>query len=399
MKLRTLSELDLKDKKVLLRLDLNVPLQGGRILDDTRIMAALPTIRYILERTNKLAIMSHLGRPKGHVDEAFSLEPVGHRLAELLDREVVFVRHYDEEPLKQVMGQVDKNQFVLLENLRFHPGETKNSDEFARKLADGFDLYVNDAFGTLHRAHASVVAAAELFQPQTRAAGFLVNEEISQLSYLQKSPKAPFVAILGGSKVSDKIGVILNLLRTCNTIMIGGAMAYTFLKYFGHSVGDSKVENDKLDLVETIYRNAASRKVEIVLPEDHIAADHFSSDAEARVIESQDIPSGLIGLDIGPRTILRYKSLIDQANTVLWNGPMGVFEWQGFDQGTMQIAEAVARNGGYTLVGGGDSVAAINKAQVADRISHVSTGGGASLEFIEGKTLPGIRVLTESLIS
>jgi phosphoglycerate kinase len=396
MKLRTLNDMDLKGKSVLLRLDLNVPLQDGKITDDTRIKASLPTIRAILEQTNKLVIMSHLGRPKGKADSAFSLEPVGVRLAELLDKDVVFVEDYISEPLSQVVGQLDRNQFVLLENLRFHAGETSNDANFARTLADGFDAYVNDAFGTLHRAHASVVGVPELMKEDSRAAGLLVEKEINELSYLQKNPKAPFSAILGGSKVSDKIGVILNLLNHCNTIMIGGAMAYTFLKYKGHEVGLSRVEEDKMDLVETIYRNAASRKVDIVLPEDHIAAGSFSENAEPVELTDANIPPTLMGLDIGPRTVSRFRSIIDQSETVLWNGPMGVFEWDAFAKGSLDIANCLAENRGYTLVGGGDSVAAINKAGVADKISHVSTGGGASLEFLEGKTLPGVRMLTFS---
>lgn len=396
MKLRTLNDIDLKGKSVLLRLDLNVPLQDGKITDDTRIKASLPTIRAILEQTNKLVIMSHLGRPKGKVDPAYSLEPVGARLAELLEKDVVFVEDYISEPLSQVVGQLDHNQFVLLENLRFHAGETSNDANFARTLADGFDVYVNDAFGTLHRAHASVVGVPELMKEGSRAAGLLVEKEINELSYLQKNPKAPFSVILGGSKVSDKIGVILNLLNHCNTIMIGGAMAYTFLKYKGHEVGLSRVEEDKMDLVETIYRNAASRKVNIVLPEDHIAAGSFSEDAEPVELTNANIPPTLMGLDIGPRTVSRFRSIIDQSETVLWNGPMGVFEWDAFAKGSLDIAHCLAENRGYTLVGGGDSVAAINKAGVADKISHVSTGGGASLEFLEGKTLPGVRMLTFS---
>lgn len=396
MKLRTLNDIDLKGKSVLLRLDLNVPLQGGKITDDTRIKASLPTIRAIAEQTNKLVIMSHLGRPKGKVNRDFSLEPVGARLAELLDKEVVFVEDYISEPLSQVVGQLDKNQFVLLENLRFHAGETNNDAAFARTLADGFDVYVNDAFGTLHRAHASVVGVPELMKEGARAAGLLVEKEINELSYLQKNPKAPFSVILGGSKVSDKIGVILNLLNHCNTIMIGGAMAYTFLKFKGHEVGLSRVEEDKMDLVETIYRNAASRKVEIILPEDHIAAGSFSEDADPVELTDANIPPTLMGLDIGPRTVSRFRSIIDQSETVLWNGPMGVFEWDAFAKGSLDIANCLAENRGYTLVGGGDSVAAINKAGVADKISHVSTGGGASLEFLEGKTLPGVRMLTSS---
>ncbi|MFW7378218.1 MAG: phosphoglycerate kinase [Oligoflexus sp.] len=394
MQLRKLEDLDINQKKVLLRLDLNVPIKDGKITDDTRIQAALPTLRYILERTSRLAVMSHLGRPKDKVEPAYSLEPVGAKLAELLDRDVVFVRDYMQEPIEHVLNQLDKNQLILLENLRFHPGETKNDVDFARCLSNGFDYYVNDAFGTLHRAHASVVGAPEQMKPEQRAAGLLVQKEIEHLSRLQTRPQSPFTVILGGAKVSDKIAVILNLLKTCNTLLIGGAMAYTFLRFNGASVGSSRVEEDKMDLVEKIYRNAEARKVEIVLPEDHVAAKAFDEGEAAQAINQVSIPEGLMGLDIGPKTVSRFKSYIDQSKTVLWNGPMGVFEWSAFAKGTMDIAHAVADCRGFTVVGGGDSVAAINKAGVADRINHVSTGGGASLEFLEGKTLPGIKVLS-----
>jgi phosphoglycerate kinase len=393
MEFRKLSELDLKDKKVLVRLDLNVPIKKGQITDDTRIQAALPTLRYILERTHKIAIMSHLGRPDGEVMPEYSLEPVGARLAELLGLEVVFVKDYTDEPVEHVLGQLDKKQIILLENLRFHAGETKNDPAFARHLAQGFDCYVNDAFGTLHRAHASVVAAAELFPSTKRAAGLLVDQEISVLSGLQKKPQAPFTVIMGGSKVSDKIGVVLNLLQSANYLLIGGAMAYTFLKYQGIDVGDSRVEADKLDLVASIYKNAELRKVEIILPEDHVAAEKFDQNAQAIEVGSKNIPRGLMGLDIGPRTSKRFSDIIALSRTVLWNGPMGVFEFDQFAKGSLRVADAMARCSGFTVIGGGDSVSAANKAGVADKIDHISTGGGASLEFLEGTLLPGVNVL------
>ena len=393
MEFRKLNELDLTNKKVLVRLDLNVPIKKGQITDDTRIRAALPTLRYILERTHKVALMSHLGRPDGEVMPEYSLEPVGLRLAELLGVEVAFVRDYTEEPAEQVLNRLDKNQIILFENLRFHPGETKNDLDFSRKLAQGFDCYVNDAFGTLHRAHASVVGAAELFAPEKRAAGLLVDKEISVLAGLQKNPGAPFTVIMGGSKVSDKIGVVLNLLNHANYLLIGGAMAYTFLKYQGIDVGDSRVESDKLDLVAKIYKNAEARKVEIILPEDHICAEKFDAAAVAVDIPSKSIPRGLMGLDIGPRTQKRYADIIALSKTILWNGPMGVFEFDQFAKGSLRVAEAMAKAPGYTVIGGGDSVAAANKAGVAEKIDHISTGGGASLEFLEGQILPGVRVL------
>ncbi len=393
MEFRKLNELDLKDKKVLVRLDLNVPLADGKITDDTRIQAAIPTLRYLLERTGKIALMSHLGRPDGEVMPEYSLEPVGERLAELLGVEVVFVRDYTEEPAEHVLNQLSKNQIILFENLRFHPGETKNDVNFARHLAQGFDCYVNDAFGTLHRAHASVVAAAEFFPPEKRAAGLLVEREITVLSNLQRKPQAPFTVIMGGSKVSDKITLVLNLMQSANYMLIGGAMAYTFLKYQGVDVGDSRVENDKMDLVASIYKNAEARRVEIVLPEDHIAAEKFAKDAQAIEVNTKNIPKGLMGLDIGRKTMKRYSEIIALSKTVLWNGPMGVFEFDQFARGSIRVAEAMADSQAFTVIGGGDSVAAANKAKVADRIDHISTGGGASLEFLEGTMLPGVKVL------
>lgn len=393
MEFRKLSELELKDKKVLVRLDLNVPLDNGKITDDTRIQAALPTIRYLLEHTKKIAIMSHLGRPDGEVMPEYSLEPIGERLAELLNLEVVFVKDYTDEPAEHVLNQLSKNQIILYENLRFHAGETKNDPNFARQLAQGFDCYVNDAFGTLHRAHASVVAAAEFFPANKRAAGLLVEREIEVLSALQKKPTAPFTVIMGGSKVSDKISVVLNLMQSANYLLVGGAMAYTFLKYQGVEVGDSRVEHDKLDLVASIYKNAEARKVQIILPQDHICAEKFAKDATAVEINTKSIPKGLMGLDIGRKTAKHYADIIALSKTVLWNGPMGVFEFDQFARGSLRVAEAMADCNGFTVIGGGDSVSAANKAKVADRIDHISTGGGASLEFLEGTMLPGVKVL------
>ena len=393
MNLRTLQDLDFVGKKVFLRLDLNVPLKNGVIKDDTRIREAIPTINYILERTNKVAIASHLGRPDGEVDLNYSLEPVGVRLAELLQRDVVFVNDYMTEPYDQVLGQLDPQQLVLLENLRFNAGETKNDLDFCLQLARGIDLYVNDAFGTAHRAHASTVGVADLIDPNRRAAGLLMEKEIQALGSILNHPEAPFTVIMGGAKVSDKIAVILSLLNRCNHLIIGGAMAYTFLKYKGHAVGSSKVEADRMDLVETIFRNAEARRVQIHLPIDHGCAAAFNEDAVREDIAERAIPAGLMGLDIGPKTVEAYGRVIRNSRTVFWNGPMGVFEWKAFAQGTMDIARAVAACEGRTVVGGGDSVSAANQAGVADKISHVSTGGGAALEFLEGRVLPGIKVL------
>lgn len=396
MKTRSLEQLDLLDKRVLVRLDLNVPLDSdGNITDDTRIRACLPTLTYILKKTRKVVVMSHLGRPKGKPDPKFSLEPVGSRLAELLGREVLFVSDYLTEPVGQILGQLSENQIVLLENLRFHPGETSNDRQFARAIVDGFDCYVNDAFGTLHRAHASVVGVPELLPVAARASGLLVEKEVQALQKVISSPGAPFTVVIGGAKVSDKIGVTLSLLNKCNNLLVGGAMAYTFLKYHGRKTGISLVEADKMDLVESIYRNAERRRVNILLPEDHVCAEKFDQNVPAVPIGGEDIPDNLMGMDIGPKTVEKYSAVISQSKTVLWNGPMGVFEWSAFADGTMGVAKAMAETVAYTVVGGGDSVSAINKAKVVDKINHISTGGGASLELLEGKMLPGIRVLSE----
>ncbi|MEZ4742583.1 MAG: phosphoglycerate kinase [Bdellovibrionota bacterium] len=393
MKFRKLEDLDLVNRAVFLRLDLNVPLKDGKITDDTRIRAALPTVRKILEQTNKLVIASHLGRPKGQIVPDLSIEPVGALLAELLGLEVIFVQDFLSEPIDQLLANLQKNQIILLENLRFWPGESANDGAFAEALSTGIDAYVNDAFGTAHRAHASTVKVAELIKPELRSIGLLIEREVTALSSLKNNPKAPFTVIMGGSKVSDKIGVILSLLDHCNHLIIGGAMAYTFLKYRGIEVGNSVVETEKLNLVETIFRNAEARKVEIHLPTDHICAEEFSETAKPHVTSGEVIPKGLMGLDIGEKTILNYREVIRNSQTILWNGPMGVFEWNSFAKGTLAIAEEMALNNGMTVVGGGDSVAAVNKAGVADKMTHVSTGGGASLKFLEGSVLPGLKVL------
>jgi phosphoglycerate kinase len=392
MQLRKIEDLELTGKRVFLRLDLNVPIKNGTIQDETRIREALPTIRYILERTNKLTIASHLGRPKNGGSPADSLEPVGARMSEMLERDVVLYPDYTSESSVQLLNSLGKNQIMLLENLRFHSGEEANNVDFAHALVDSYDNYVNDAFGTCHRAHASVSAAAELLSPERRAAGFLIQKEVAALAGIVAKPEAPFTVIMGGSKVSDKISVILNLLNVCNHMLIGGAMAYTFLKFKGVNVGSSRVETDKMDLVETILRNAEARKVQIHLPTDHLCAKEFTDTAEAIAV-SGAMPPGLMGLDIGPETQKAYTRVIRDSKTVLWNGPMGVFEWEKFSTGTMAIAAAMAEVRGKTVVGGGDSVSAVQKSGFAAKMTHISTGGGASLEFLEGKMLPGIKVL------
>lgn len=383
-----------KGQKVFLRLDLNVPLKNQVIQDDTRILSALPTLKYLLDRDLRVVVCSHLGRPNGP-EADLSLAPVGERLAELTGKEVVFLENYLDEPIDHVLGQIDSSQFVLLENLRFHPGEKSNDSDFCRKVGGCYDFYVNDAFGTVHRGHASVKGIAELFKPEHRAAGFLIEKEVSALESLRKNPKAPFVVIMGGAKVSDKIEIILSLLNQCTDLIIGGAMAYTLLKYKGVEVGKSRVESDKMNLVEMIFRNAAERQVKIHLPIDHRCSSEFSQNTPLELTPDEKIPPGLMGLDIGPKTEEAFARVITHANTVLWNGPMGVFEWDQYAQGSFAVAKAMAACDGTTVVGGGDSVAAVNKAGLADQMTHVSTGGGASLELLEGKTLPGLKVLAK----
>lgn len=393
MEIRKLNELNLKQKKVFLRLDLNVPMKEGTITDETRITQALPTIKYILERTNHLVIASHLGRPKGKKDKKYTLEPVGKKLAELLNKEVVFVENYIEEDVSPILKELKDHQFVLYENLRFYPEEEANDIGFARKLINNFEIYVNDAFGTLHRAHASVAAVTEFIPPHMRAAGFLLQKEIEAFKPLLENPQSPFTVVMGGAKVSDKIGVILNLLTKCNNLLIGGAMAYTFLKYKGINTGSSKIEEDKMNLIESIYLNAEKRRVNIELPLDHVCAKEFAETSTPINIDNQEIPADLIGLDIGPKTIQKYSMIISNSKTVFWNGPMGVFEWPAFANGTISIAKAMSECKGFTVIGGGDSVSAVNKAKVTDKIYHISTGGGASLELLEGRVLPGLKVL------
>jgi phosphoglycerate kinase len=393
----TIDDLDVKGKRVLVRVDFNVPLkedeQGNLVVaDDTRIREALPTIRALMQAGAKVILMSHLGRPKGQPDPKYSLAPVARRLEELLGVRVRFVSNIVGEAVRQAINSMPEGGVILLENTRFHPGETKNDPELARQLAELADVYVNDAFGSAHRAHASTEGVAHYVKQA--AMGYLMKREVEYLGRLLENPEHPFVAILGGAKVSDKIGVIKNLLPRVDRLLIGGAMSYTFLKALGHNVGASRVEEDRLEEARQLYEEAQGK---ILLPVDHVVAPEFSNEAPAQVVEG-DIPDGLMGLDIGPKTIERYREEILQARTVVWNGPMGVFEMPSFAKGTFAIAEALAEatdRGALTVVGGGDSVAAITQAGYADRVSHVSTGGGAMLEFLEGKELPGLIALTD----
>ncbi len=391
--IKTVQDLDVSGKTVFIRVDFNVPLSGGEVADDTRIRAALPTIRYCLERNARVVLASHLGRPKGKPDPALSLAPVARRLGELLGKPVIMADDCIGDSVRKLVSALEPGQVLLLENLRFHKGEKANDPDFAAALAEGVDVYIDDAFGTLHRAHASVVGVAE--RVREKGMGFLVQKEYESLGKLMENPDKPFFAVLGGAKVSDKIKVIENLSRRVDAFIIGGAMAYTFLKAQGVRVGASLVEADKLDLAAGLLDQTAARGVRIYLPIDHVVAPSKERGDERQVTEDVHIPEGMMGFDIGPQSIAFFKSLLDGAKTVFWNGPMGMFEDPRFEQGTRAIAEILAAHPGFTVVGGGDSAAALSKFGLKDRITHVSTGGGASLEFLEGKVLPGFAALEQ----
>ncbi|MCK4644837.1 MAG: phosphoglycerate kinase [Candidatus Aminicenantes bacterium] len=389
-----LQNLDFEGKNVFVRVDFNVPLdEEGNIRDDTRIKAALPTIKYLLEQKAKVIIASHLGRPKGKFIPEFSLKPVSKRLSELIPQEVILAPDVIGDEVIKLKKVLKENQVLLLENLRFHPEETANDSTFAQLLAQEIDYYVNDAFGVCHRAHASVVAITQYVKKS--AAGFLVKKEIDYLSKALHSPQKPYTAILGGVKVSDKIPVIENLLKKADAILIGGAMAYTFFKAQGFDVGRSLVEEDKIDLARLLLNRTREEKVNFLLPSDHIVAAEADPGAEPKTVDSFPLPPDMMGLDIGPKTVEKYSDILARARTIFWNGPMGVFEIDTFSRGTKKIAEAVANSEALSIVGGGDSAAAVYKSGVSDKISHISTGGGASLEFIANETLPGIEALTE----
>jgi phosphoglycerate kinase len=388
---RSLHDLDVARKRVFVRADLNVPLEHGVVTDATRITATLPTLRWILEREGKLVVASHLGRPKGKAKPELSLKPVADALASQLGRRVVLAPDCVGAATERLVAAMQPGDVVLLENLRFHPEEEQNDAGFAMQLARLADVYVNDAFGAAHRAHASTAGMVPLVVD--RAAGLLLAREVEMLSRLLRAPERPFVTVLGGAKVSDKIGVIEHLLSTVQTFIIGGAMAYTFLRAQGKPVGRSRVEVDKIDLARDTLARAARENVRVLLPVDHVAADRPEAGASTRVVSADDFPADLLGVDIGPETASRYAAEIEAARTVLWNGPMGIFEIDAFSRGTMAVAEALAACRGVTVVGGGDSVAALARAGRTDAITHVSTGGGASLEFLEGRELPGVKAL------
>ncbi|MCR5443915.1 MAG: phosphoglycerate kinase [Sphaerochaetaceae bacterium] len=391
MVLNTIREADLKNKRVLIRVDFNVPLKDGKVTDATRIVAALPTINYILSQPGaSLVVMSHFGRPKGKKNPDFSMIPVGKKFEELLGKPVKVASDVIGPEVKKEVEALKPGEVLLLENCRFYPDEEANNPEFAKELASYGDIYVNDAFGTAHRAHASTEGVAHYLPAY---AGFLIEKEVKFMAPLLENPDKPFVAIIGGSKVSSKISVLESLVKTCDTIVIGGGMAYTFLKVQGHAIGKSLVEDDFLDTAKNFLAAAAKKGVNVILPVDHICADNFAEDAKPVTVDAIDIPENLMGMDIGPKTTKAIVDALATAKSVVWNGPMGVFEFASFAKGTEAVAKALAASKAITVVGGGDSVAAINKFGLADKISHVSTGGGASLEFLEGKTLPGIKAL------
>ena len=391
MVLNTIRDADLKGKRVLIRVDFNVPLKEGVVKDDTRIRAALPTIEYILSQKGaSLVVMSHFGRPKGKKNPEFSMAPIGKRFAELLGKPVKVAPDVIGAEVEKEVKALKPGEVLLLENVRFYPDEEANNPEYAKALASYGDVYVNDAFGTAHRAHASTEGVAH-FLPAY--AGFLIEKEVKFMAPLLENPEHPFVAIIGGAKVSSKIGVLQSLLKTCDTMVIGGGMAYTFLSVQGHKVGKSLVEADYLDTARDFLKAAAEKKVNVILPVDHIAAEAFEESAKPVAVDGIDIPDNLMGMDVGPKTIALIKDAVVKAKSVVWNGPLGVFEFDSFAKGTLDIAKAVADCKGTTVVGGGDSVAAVNKFGLADKLSHVSTGGGASLEFLQGLPLPGIVAL------
>lgn len=394
--IQLISDFELAGQVVFLRLDLNVPLEKGQITDETRITASLPTIKYALEKGAKLIVASHLGRPSSPTDTQYSMEPVAKRLGELLNVEVILIEEPGSDAVKHNLMGLKKDQLILLENLRFEKGETENSDEFALLLANSVQIYINDAFGASHRAHASIEALPKLITK--KGVGFLIEKEVKMLDQLLENPARPYLAILGGSKVSDKMGVIENMIDRVDAFIIGGAMAYTFLKAQGLPVGKSLVEADKLNYAREMLARVEARRKSILLPIDHVVVPSFDSN-EYMVTPDISIPEGMMALDIGPKSIRNFTTAIAAAKTIFWNGPMGVFERPVFNKGTFALAEALAKNTGLRIVGGGDSAAAAEASGFSDQMSHISTGGGASLEYLQGDKLPGLEVLRQRKLS
>ncbi|NLB37967.1 MAG: phosphoglycerate kinase [Clostridiales bacterium] len=393
MSKKTIRDIDVKGKRVLVRVDFNVPMDdAGHITDESRIVGALPTIQYLIDHNAKVVLCSHMGRPKGEVNPEFSLKPVAKRLGELLKKDVKMARDVIGEDADKVVASLKEGEVALLENLRFHKQEEKNDPEFAKKLASYGEVYVNDAFGTAHRAHASTEGVAHYLPA---VSGFLIEKELKFLGGALDNPERPFVAILGGKKVSDKIGVINNLLEKVDVLIIGGAMAYTFVKAQGGEIGDSLLEADKVDYALEMINKARDKGVKLMLPVDTVAADGFSEDAKTQVVDTGKIPAGWQGLDIGPKTRKEFAAEVEKAKPVVWNGPMGVFEFPAFAAGTKAVAEAMAKSHATTIVGGGDSAAAVVQMGFGDKVTHISTGGGASLEFLEGLELPGVAALND----
>lgn len=393
MNKKSIKDIDLNGKRVFCRVDFNVPLQNGNVTDDTRIRAALPTIQYLMEKGAKIILASHLGRPKGKVVEELRLTPVAKRLSELLKKDIRKSNEAYGEIAKAEVDKLNNGDIVLLENVRFYPGEEKNDPELARSFADLADVFVNDAFGAAHRAHASTEGIAQ-FLPAV--AGFLMEKELEVLGKALSNPERPFTAIIGGAKVKDKIGVIDNLLDKVDNLIIGGGLAYTFVKANGYEVGKSLLEEDKIELAKSFMEKAKQKNVKFYIPVDVVVADDFSDSANKKVVSIDEIPSDWEALDIGPKTIETYREVIKQSKLVIWNGPMGVFELESFANGTKGVANALAESTStYSVIGGGDSAAAVEKFELADKMSHISTGGGASLEFMEGKILPGVAALND----
>ncbi len=391
---KTVEDIDVKGKRVLARCDFNVPLKDGEITNDKRIVAALPTIKYLKDHGAKVILCSHLGRPKGEYKPEFSLAPVAAKLSEYLGQEVKLAE--DPEVVgvnaKAMVAELKDGDVMLLENVRYRKEETKNEEVFSKELASLADIFVNDAFGTAHRAHCSTTGVAAYLPA---VCGFLIQKEIKFMGGALADPKRPLVAILGGAKVSDKIGVISNLLDKCDTIIIGGGMAYTFMRYLGHSIGTSLLEEDWIEKAGQMMADAKEKGVKFLIPVDNKVGKEYDENTESKIVNSDEIPDGWMGLDIGPESQKLFTDAIKGAGTVIWNGPMGVSEWKNFEDGTVAVAKAVADSGAISIIGGGDSVAAVTKLGFADKMSHISTGGGASLEFLEGKELPGIAALQD----